>query len=87
VGKNTMPSESFSMILGPGGNAPNNQLRWENGNEALFVGTGNSFPIITSSIGHTRAYHQLSATYDRNTLSVYRNGSSLAEHRFVTSGP
>jgi hypothetical protein len=28
VGKNSLASESFSMILGPGGNSPNNQLRW-----------------------------------------------------------
>jgi hypothetical protein len=55
VGKNSNTAETFSMILGPGGNAHNNQLRWENGSQALFVGTGNNLPVITSNVGNTRA--------------------------------
>lgn len=86
VGRNRNPSESFSMILGPGGNAPNNQLRWENGSQALFVGTGNNMPIITSSIGNTRAFHALSARYDGSTMRVYRNGSLISTHAFSTWG-
>ncbi|HEU4412788.1 MAG TPA: LamG-like jellyroll fold domain-containing protein [Polyangiaceae bacterium] len=87
VGKNSMPSETFSMILGPGGNWPNNQLRWENGSQALFVGTSNGMPAVTSSIGNTRAYHVLSATYTGSTLSVYRNGGLVSNHSFSTNGP
>jgi hypothetical protein len=87
VGKNNKTTESFSMILGPGGNSPNNQLRWENGSQALFVGTGNNFPIIRSSIGNTRTYHALSARYNGSTMSVYRDGGLRSSHNFVTSGP
>lgn len=87
VGKNNKTSESFSMILGPGGNAPNNQLRWENGSQALFVGTGNNFPVTTSSIGNTRVYHALSALYNGSTMIVYRDGNAMSSRGLVTSGP
>lgn len=87
VGKNSNPAESFSMILGPGGNAANNQLRWENGSSALFVGTGNNLPVITSSIGNTRVYHALSARYNGSSMTVYRDGNPTSSHPFVTSGP
>lgn len=87
VGKNSKTTESFSMILGPGGNWPNNQLRWENGSQALFVGTGNNFPIVTSTVGNTRVYHALSATYNGSSMSVYRDGNFVSSHGFTTSGP
>lgn len=87
AGKNSMPSETFSMILGPGGNNANNQLRWENGTQALFVGTGNNLPVITSTIGNTRVYHALSARYDGSQMRVYRDGNLVSTHSFVTSGP
>jgi Concanavalin A-like lectin/glucanases superfamily len=87
VGKNSMPSETFSMILGPGGNWPNNQLRWENGSQALFVGTSNGMPAVKSPIGNTRTYHVLSATYNGSMLSVYRNGGLVSNHSFSTNGP
>lgn len=87
VGKNSKPTESYSMILGPGGNWPNNQLRWENGTKALFVGTGNNFPVVTSTIGNTRVYHALSARYNGSTMSVYRDGNLVSTHSFTTSGP
>lgn len=87
VGKNNKASESFSMILGPGGNSPNNQLRWENGSQALFVGTGNNLPTITSSTGNTRAYHALSARYNGSSMAVYRDGNQVSSHSFSTSGP
>lgn len=87
VGKNSNPSESFSMILGPGGSSPNNQLRWENGSQALFVGTGNNLPVITSSIGNTRVYHALSARYDGSTMTAYRDGNLTSTSSFATTGP
>lgn len=87
VGRNTRPDESFSMILGPGGNAPNNQLRWENGSQALFVGTGNNLPIITASVGNTRVYHALSASYDGSTMTTYRDGALMNSSSFTTTGP
>lgn len=87
VGKNTKASESFSMILGPAGNSPNNQLRWENGSQALFVGLGNNMPIITSSVGNTRAYHALSARYNGSSMTVYRDGNVVSNHSFTASGP
>lgn len=87
VGKNSNPGESFSMILGPGGNAPNNQMRWENGSQALFVGTGNNFPIITSGVGNTRVYHALSARYDGSAIAIYRDGNLVKSTSLTTSGP
>ncbi|AUX39970.1 uncharacterized protein SOCE26_013650 [Sorangium cellulosum] len=87
VGKNSKASESFSMILGPGGSTPNNQLRWENGSQALFVGLGNNMPVITSTIGNTRVYHALSARYDGSTMKVYRDGNLASSHHFTTTGP
>lgn len=87
AGKNSKASETFSMIFGPGGSSANNQLRWENGSQALFVGTGNNLPIITSNIGNTRVYHALSSRYDGSTMSVYRDGNLTSTHSFVTSGP
>jgi hypothetical protein len=87
VGKNSKPTESYSMILGPGGNNPNNQIRWENGTQALFVGTGNGLPTITSTIGNTRVYHALSATYNGSTMRIFRDGNLISTHTFTTSGP
>ncbi|WP_438007364.1 LamG-like jellyroll fold domain-containing protein [Sorangium sp. So ce321] len=87
VGKNGKASETFSMILGPGNSSPNNQLRWENGSQALFVGLGNDMPIVTSTIGNTRVYHALSARYDGSTMTVYRDGNRASSHDFTTTGP
>jgi hypothetical protein len=87
VGRNTKATETFSMILGPGGNSPNNQLRWENGTQALFVGTGNNLPIITSNIGNTRVYHTLSARYNGSTMDVFRDGAAVSSQNFTTTGP
>lgn len=87
VGKNSKTSESYSMILGPGGSSPNNQMRWENGSQALFVGLGNNMPIVTTTIGNTRVYHALSARYNGSTMSVYRDGNNVSNHSFTTSGP
>jgi hypothetical protein len=87
VGKNSMSSESFSMILGPGGSSPNNQMRWENGSSALFDGASNNLPTITSSIGNTRVYHALSVRYNGSTMQVYRDGNLISTHTFTTTGP
>lgn len=87
VGKNNKATESYSMILGPGGSWPNNQLRWENGSQALFVGTGNNLPVTVSNIGNTRLYHLLSAGYNGSSMEVHRDGNFVSSHSFVTSGP
>lgn len=76
-----------SMILGPGGSSPNNQLRWESSTEVLFVGTDNNLPVITSNIGDTRVYHALSAVYDGATMTVFRDGGARSTHAFATTGP
>jgi len=62
-------------------------MRWENGSQALFVGTGNNLPIITSNVGNTRLYHTLSATYDGATMNVYYNGAASSSSNFATTGP
>lgn len=87
VGKNSKPTESYSMILGPGGNSPNNQIRWENGSQSLVVGTGNNLPTTVSSIGNTRVYHALAVRYDGSTLRVYRDGNLVSTRALTTSGP
>ncbi|HWG98698.1 MAG TPA: LamG-like jellyroll fold domain-containing protein [Pilimelia sp.] len=87
VGRNTKPTETFSMILGPGGPHPNNQLRWENGSQALYVGTSNAMPATTVSIGNTRVYHALSLRYTGSAMSVYRDGRLVSTRTFTTTGP
>ncbi|NOK16275.1 hypothetical protein [Corallococcus carmarthensis] len=87
VGKNNERDETFSMILGPGGNLPNNQLRWENGSEVLAVGRGNDLPAVRTSVGDTRAYHLLTARYDGTTLDIHMNGDLAGSHKVKTTGP
>ena len=87
VGKNSMPTETFSMILGPSGSSANNQLRWENGSQSLLVGTGNGMPVVTANTGNTRVFHALSGRYDGSTLNVYRDGNLVSTSTFSTSGP
>ena len=87
VGKNSVPTETFSMILGPGGNNPNNQLRWENGSSILTVGTGNGMPATTTTIGNTRTHHVLGLRYNGSTMEVYRNGAWMGNRSFTTTGP
>ncbi|HEX6291863.1 MAG TPA: discoidin domain-containing protein [Herpetosiphonaceae bacterium] len=87
VGKNSKSTETYSMILGPGGSSPNNQLRWENGSQVLVVGSGNNLPTTRSSIGNTRVYHALMVRYDGATLTFYRDGSLISSHTLTTSGP
>lgn len=87
LGKNNMPDSSFSMILGPGGNSPNNQLRWNDETHALFIGLGNNLPEVIPPIGNTKIYHELSAVYDGSTMAVYRDGNLISSTSFATSGP
>jgi hypothetical protein len=87
VGRNTEPSDDdFSMILGPGGNAANNQLRWENGTDVLAMGAG-GLPVVTRSTGDTRAWHLLTVHYDGARLSLYRNGNPVGSHAYPARGP
>jgi len=86
VGKNAKVGPE-SIILGPAGSSPNNQLRWENDTEALFVGIGNGLPIITTNIGNTHVPHALSVRYDGTTMTVFRDGLGVSSHQFVTTGP
>jgi hypothetical protein len=86
VGRNSMPTEEFSMILGPGGSNPNNQLRWENSSQALLVGA-NGLPVVTAPTGNTRVFHALSGRYDGSTLTVYRDGALISSSTFSTIGP
>ncbi|MDI1464055.1 M4 family metallopeptidase [Catellatospora sp. KI3] len=85
VGKNTKTTESFSMILGPGGDSANNQLRWENGTQALVYGS-NGLPTATTTIGNTRVFHDLVIRYDGATLKVYRDGTLYSTTSGSASG-
>lgn len=87
VGKNSKTTEDFSMILGPAGSSPNNQLRWQNGSSALLHGDSNGMPTTTSNIGNTRVYHELSVVYNGSTMTVYRNGVAISSHAFASTGP
>ncbi|WP_253908696.1 LamG domain-containing protein [Corallococcus exiguus] len=87
VGKNNESEDTFSMILGPASNHPNNQLRWESGSEVLAVGTGNDLPVVRTHVGNTRAYHLLTARYDGRKLDIHMNGQLAGSHAFRTSGP
>ncbi len=87
VARNNQPSESYHLLLGPAGSSPNNQLRFENGSQVLFVGTGNGLPVVTPTLGNTRVYHSLSAQYDGSALRVYRDGNLVSSHSFTMTGP
>jgi hypothetical protein len=87
VAKNNKASEAFHMILGPGNSSPNNQLRFENGSQVLFVGTGNNMPVVVPTIGNNRVYHALSARYDGSTFTAYRDGGFVSNSSFTTTGP
>jgi len=87
VGRNSNPTEYHSTFLGPGGNTPNNQLRWESGSSILIVGLGNDLPETTVSIGSTRTYHVLGVRYDGQQLSVTRNARPMGTAQFFTTGP
>jgi hypothetical protein len=87
VGRNSMPGDTFSMILGPGGNSPNNQLRWEDGGNTLIVGTGNDLPATTIAIGNTRVYHLLSVRFDGSQLGIHRDGQLVDDTPLTTDGP
>jgi hypothetical protein len=86
VGRNTKVGD-VSIILGPAGSSPNNQLRWENDTNALFVGTGNNLPAVSVDIGGTRVYHALATEYDGAVMTVLRDGRAVGSAGFVTSGP
>ncbi|GHJ43702.1 peptidase M4 [Catellatospora sp. TT07R-123] len=85
VGKNSNPAESYSMILGPGGNNANNQLRWESGTKSLVYGS-NGLGTTTSTIGNTRVFHDLVIRYDGSTLKVYRDGTLYSSTAVAASG-
>lgn len=87
VGRNTNPAEAFGVVLGPAGDSPNNQLRWENGTDVLVAGTGNAMPTTTSTIGDTRVFHALLVRYDGTTQSVYRDGGLVSSLRFAVTRP
>jgi hypothetical protein len=87
VGKNSKPAETFSMILGPNGKLPNNQLRWESGTRTLAVGTGNDMPHLFSTVRNTRVNHLLTVRYDGLTFSVYYNGLLISNSTLLISGP
>jgi hypothetical protein len=86
VGKNDAPS-GYTLILGPGGNAPNNQIRWENDTQLLLIGLGNGLPLTTETIGDTHVYHALALRYDGSTLGIYRDGDLVSNKAFSTTGP
>jgi len=89
VGKNRQPAETFSIILGPNGSGPNNQLRWENGSELRMVGLGNNLPDSTAAFGDTRTYHALTVRHDHDggTLAFYRDGGLVMGRTAITTGP
>ncbi len=84
VGKNAKTSETYSMILGPGGSSPNHQWRWENGSQVLFVGPG-SPSVITATIGDTRVYHSLGLRFNGSALTTYRNATAFSTTAYSTS--
>jgi hypothetical protein len=87
VGKNDGATGPFSMILGPGGQSPNNQLRWLGGDRVECIGQGNGMPFIISTIGSNVVYHELSLRYDGSVMTIYRDGLLVSSHAFTTTGP
>ncbi|GHJ48568.1 hypothetical protein Cs7R123_59100 [Catellatospora sp. TT07R-123] len=86
VGRNSNTSQSISPIMGPSGLNPNNQLRWEYGSSVLTVGTGNSFPAVSSPVANS-SWHVLGLHFNGSTLSFYRNSTFVSSANVSSSGP
>lgn len=87
AGKNSNPGESLSMVLGPGGNTPNNQLRWNGTTQVLVVGEGNGMPNTGGTMGNTRLWHVLSTVYDGADMTIYANGGAIGSSSFTATAP
>ena len=86
VGRNANPTDSFSIIIGPGGDTGNNQLRWDDGDTVMFVGLAINIPVTEFPFGNTRVPHLLSVRYTGSVLEVYRDGELKGELHTVTTG-
>lgn len=85
VAKNNKNS-GFHMILGAGGNQPNNQFRFQSSTGVLFAGYGNGMPVITTNVGNNMVYHSLNVNYDGSTWEVRRDGQLKSSTAFSSNG-
>jgi len=86
VGRNDSSDGSISMILGPAGREPNDQIRWETATSILVVGIGNEFAPTIAEVGNTRVYHLLTLRFDGSRLDTYRDGVLVGTTPATTNG-
>lgn len=86
VGRNSAQSNYHSIIIGPGGDIGNNQLRWDNGDTLMFVGLDINIPVTEFPFGDTRVPHLVSVRYDGSLLEAYRNTELKGELETVSTG-
>jgi hypothetical protein len=68
------PDQVRNIILGPVGNNKNNQLRWEDGENAMIVGPHHGSNIVQFPVGDTTTLHVLAVRYDGARVGFWRNG-------------
>jgi len=86
VGRNSNPTDNFSIIIGPGGDTGNNQLRWDDGDTLMFVGLEINIPVTEFPFGNTRVPHLVSVRNTGSVLEVYRDGELKGQLATVTTG-
>jgi hypothetical protein len=86
VGRNANETGYHSIIIGPGGDTGNNQLRWDNGDTLMFVGLDINIPITEIPFGDTLVPHLVTVRYDGSLLEAYRNAELKGELATVSTG-
>lgn len=86
VGRNANDSGYHSIIIGPGGDTGNNQLRWDNGDTLMFVGLDINIPVTEIPFGDTFVPHLVTVRYDGHSLEAYRNGELKGTLATVSTG-
>lgn len=86
VGSNANDTGYHSIIIGPGGETGNNQLRWDNLDTLMFVGLDINIPITEIPFGDTRVPHLVTVRYDGSMLEAYRNAELKGGLATISTG-
>lgn len=84
VGRNVKAGSAASVILGPGGDLPNNQLQWGGDTQATFYSATNG--TTTTTIGDIRTNHVLAVRVGAGSVRTYRDGVLKGTRSQATAG-